>query len=159
MSLDADARVFDLTVNGRPHQVTVHEDTPLVYVLRNDLGLKGTRFGCGAEACGACTVHVDGKLVYACTTPVHAVAGAAIVTVEGLDASKAGTRLRSALLDGQAGQCGYCLAGILMTATALFEKNDHPTTPEIAEALDRNLCRCGSHGRLLRAFSRVADAP
>jgi nicotinate dehydrogenase subunit A len=141
-----------LTVNGEEHPVPAAPDTPLLYVLRNDLGLTGTKFGCGLGVCGACTVLVDGEPVHACETPVSAVAGREVTTVEGLGAGP----LPRAFLDEQAGQCGYCLAGILVRAAALLASNPSPTTDEVRTALDGNLCRCGAHNRIVRAVLRAA---
>ncbi len=150
-------RTFDFTVNGKP--VTVardNDDTPLLDVLRNDLGLMGTRFGCGLEQCGCCMVLIDGEPEKCCTKPVATVAGKDIVTVEGLGSPEHPHPLQRAFLDEQAGQCGYCLSGILISAKALLEKNPKPSRGEIALALDGNICRCGSHNRISRAVEKAA---
>jgi len=146
-----------LTVNGRPIQVAVeHEDTPLLAMLRAQLGLVGTRFGCGLEQCGTCTVLIDGKTEKSCTKPIWSVAGKSVTTVEGLGTPDKPHPLQQAFLDEQAGQCGYCLSGILVSAKALLDSNPSPTRAEIAQALDGNLCRCGSHNRILRAVEKAA---
>ena len=148
----------DLTVNGRAISVTVeNEETPLLAVLRNELGLVGTRFGCGLEQCGCCMVLIDGAPQKSCAKPIWSVAGKSITTVEGLGTPEHPHPLQQAFLDEQAGQCGYCLSGILVSATALLERNPRPTRAEIAKALDDNICRCGSHNRILRAVERAAQ--
>ncbi|MBX3665254.1 MAG: (2Fe-2S)-binding protein [Burkholderiales bacterium] len=145
-----------LHVNGRPREVQAEAETPLLYVLRNDLGLVGTRYGCGLGQCGACTVIVDGKAVQSCDVPVSAAAGKRITTVEALAAGDALHPLQHAFIAEQAAQCGYCASGILMSAKALLDANNDPSDAEIREALERNLCRCGTHGRILRAIKRAA---
>ncbi len=145
-----------LHVNGRPREVQAEAETPLLYVLRNDLGLAGPRYGCGLGQCGACTVIVDGKAVQSCDLPLSAVAGKRIDTVEGLAAGDALHPLQRAFIAEQAAQCGYCASGILMSAKALLDANDDPSDAEIRAALERNLCRCGTHGRILRAIRRAA---
>jgi len=147
---------FDLRVNGKPVRVAVDEETPLLDVLRNRLGLKGTRFGCGLEQCGSCIVLIDGTPEKSCTKPVWSVAGKSVVTIEGLGTPDKPHPLQQAFLDEQAGQCGYCLAGIIMTASALLARNPSPTRAEIAGALDGNICRCGTHNRIIRAVQRAA---
>lgn len=149
---------FTLHVNGAERAVSAAPDTPLVYLLRNDLGLKGTRFGCGSGHCGACTVLVDGKAVQSCDTPLWSAAGRAITTIEGLGSMAAPHPLQQAFLDEQAAQCGYCINGIVMAAAALLRENRDPSDAEIAAALDRHLCRCGTHVRILRAIRRAAAA-
>jgi Aerobic-type carbon monoxide dehydrogenase, small subunit CoxS/CutS homologs len=146
-----------LDVNGKRCRIAAAGDTPLLYVLRNDLGLKSPRFGCGTEQCGACVVLVEGKPAYSCTTPVDAVQGKRITTVEGLGA-KAAHPLQEAFIAEQAAQCGYCLSGILMRAVALLEANREPTEAQVRAALDPHLCRCGSHNRIVRAVLRAAAA-
>ena len=147
---------FDLRVNGKPVRVAVDEETPLLDVLRNRLGLKGTRFGCGLEQCGSCIVLIDGTPEKSCSKPVWSVAGKSVVTIEGLGTPNKPHPLQQAFLDEQAGQCGYCLAGIIMTASALLARNPSPTRAEIAGALDGNICRCGTHNRIIRAVQRAA---
>jgi nicotinate dehydrogenase subunit A len=145
------------TVNGRAVNVAVsYEDTPLLAVLRNELRLMGTRFGCGVEQCGCCTVLIDGKPEKSCTRPLSAVAGRNVVTVEGLGTPDRPHPLQQAFLEEQAGQCGYCLSGILISAKALLDRNPSPTRAEIARALDDNLCRCGAHNRIMRAIEKAA---
>jgi nicotinate dehydrogenase subunit A len=148
---------IEFTLNGRAATVTTHEETPLLDVLRNHLDLKGTRFGCGLEQCGCCMVLIDGTPEKSCAKPVWSVAGKSIVTVEGLGTPDHPHPLQQAFLDEQAGQCGYCLSGILMSAKALLDKNPAPSRAEVAQALDGNLCRCGTHTRILRAVLRAAD--
>ena len=147
---------FTLKVNGQPHTVSAEPNTPLLYILRNDLKLKGTRFGCGEGQCGACTVLIDGKAVQSCDTPLWSAPGHDITTIEGLGTAEAPGRLQQAFIDEQAVQCGYCINGIIMSAEALLIANPKPNDEQIIEALDRNLCRCGTHVRVLRAIKRVA---
>jgi aerobic-type carbon monoxide dehydrogenase small subunit (CoxS/CutS family) len=144
-----------LSVNGRRVEVEAEETKPLLSVLREDLGLRGSRFGCGAEQCGACMVLVDGAPVTACTREIGSVAGRSVTTVE----SPTLERLRQAFIDEQAGQCGYCLSGILVSAAALLEEKPSPSRQEIVQALDRHLCRCGAHNRIIRAIQRAAAEP
>jgi nicotinate dehydrogenase subunit A len=146
-----------LDVNGQRHEVGAEPETPLLYVLRNDLKLKGARFGCGLGQCGACTVLVDGKPVQSCDLPLSAAAGKPITTIEGLAANGKPHPLQQAFIDEQAAQCGYCVTGIIMTAKALLDANPHPSDAEIREALKGNLCRCGTHQRILRAIHRAAE--
>ena len=151
------AKTFGFTVNGRAASVTLeNEETPLLNVLRNNLGLMGTRFGCGLEQCGCCMVLIDGVPEKCCAKPVWSVAGKTIVTVEGLGSAARPHPLQQAFIDEQAGQCGYCLPGILISAKALIDRNPKPTRAEIAQALDGNICRCGSHNRIIRAVERAA---
>lgn len=147
--------VFRLQINGRACEVTCRRDTPLLYVLRNDLDLRGSRFGCGLAQCGACMVLLDGHPTPSCGLPVWAAEGHEVTTVEGLSDDPVMRTLQDAFIDRQAAQCGYCMSGILVSACALLRRDDEPQRNAIAEALDRNLCRCGSHGRVLAA---VADA-
>jgi nicotinate dehydrogenase subunit A len=146
---------FDFTVNGRQVRVRSAPNVPLLYILREELDLKAARFGCGQATCGACTVIVDGTATMSCDLPVAAVAGAAVETAESL-ASDPPHPLLEAFLDHQAGQCGYCLPGILMASKALLDGTASPGRPQIAEALDGNLCRCGTHGRILDAVETAA---
>ncbi|MGC2200612.1 MAG: (2Fe-2S)-binding protein [Stellaceae bacterium] len=145
-----------LSVNGTPVAVTADGDTPLLDVLRNHLGLKGTKFGCGSEQCGCCMVLIDGKPEKSCGKALLTVAGKQIVTIEGLGTRERPHPLQQAFLDDQAGQCGYCLPGILISAKALLDRNPSPSRSEIVAALDENICRCGSHTRILRAVERAA---
>jgi len=144
------------TVNGLPVSVSADGDTPLLDVLRNHLGLVGTKFGCGLEQCGCCMVLVDGAPTKSCGKALSTVAGRQVLTIEGLGTPESPHPLQQAFLDEQAGQCGYCLAGILISAKALLDDNPAPTRAEIAAALDDNICRCGSHARILRAVERAA---
>jgi nicotinate dehydrogenase subunit A len=145
-----------LSVNGSVVSVVADGDTPLLDILRNHLGLTGTKFGCGLEQCGCCMVLVDGAPEKSCGKPLSTVAGKAIITIEGLGARDRPHPLQQAFLDEQAGQCGYCLGGILISAKALLDRNPSPSRAQIAEALDDNVCRCGSHNRILRAVERAA---
>jgi nicotinate dehydrogenase subunit A len=149
---------FLLRVNGVARAVQAEENTPLIDVLRNTLGLVGTRFGCGSGECGACHVLLDGVSQPACDTPVGAVQGRAIVTVEGLARDGQASALQQAFLEEQAGQCGYCLSGILASATELLARVPHPSEAQVREALDKHLCRCGAHNRIVRAVLRAAQA-
>ena len=148
---------ISLTINGSEVQVAADPDTPLLDVLRNHLGLVGTKFGCGLEQCGCCMVLVDGSPEKSCGRAVSTVAGKTIVTIEGLGTPQGPHPLQQAFLDEQAGQCGYCLPGIIVTANALLDRNPSPSRAEIAQALDDNICRCGSHVRILRAIDRAAE--
>ena len=147
---------ISLNVNGKPYSVTAEAETPLLYVLRNDLKLKGARFGCGTGLCGACTVIMDGKAVQSCDLPVSAAAGKEVTTIEGLARNGELHPLQKAFLEEQAAQCGYCLSGIIMAAKALLDVNPHASDVEIRAALKGNLCRCGTHYRMLKAIQRVA---
>jgi nicotinate dehydrogenase subunit A len=149
---------FRLRVNGSERAVQAGENTPLLDVLRNACGLKATRFGCGSGECGACHVLLDGVSTPACDTPVAAAQGKSIVTVEGLGGPGRPSALQQAFIEEQAGQCGYCLSGILATATALLEREPHPSEARVREALDGHLCRCGAHNRIVRAVLRAAEA-
>ena len=147
-----------ITVNGKQHRVDTSDDTPLLYVLRNELHLNGPRFGCGLSQCGACTVHLNGDAVRSCVTPVSAAVGGAVTTLEGLGTVEKPHPLQQAFLEEQAVQCGYCINGIIMTAAALLTKKPRATESQIRSALAGNLCRCGTHMRILRAVRRVARA-
>ena len=146
-----------IQVNGTSRETAASEDTPLLDVLRNDFGLVGTRFGCGTEQCGSCMVLVDGRVTYACTTPISATDGKKVTTVEGLGDASNPHPLQRAFLEEQAGQCGYCLSGILVRAAALLSENPKPSAGEVRSALDANLCRCGAHNRIVRAVLRAAE--
>ena len=141
-----------LEVNGARREVTADPETPLLYVLRNDLQLKGSRYGCGAGFCGACMVIVDAKAVQSCDVPVSAVAGKSITTIEGIGTAAEPHPLQRAFVREQAAQCGYCVTGIIMSAKALLDANPAPTDAELREALAGNLCRCGTHTRILKAI-------
>jgi nicotinate dehydrogenase subunit A len=145
-----------LNVNGVQHTVHAEPDTPLLYILRNDLKLKGAKFGCGLGQCGACMVLIDGHNVMSCDTPLWAAAGKSITTVEALGTLDAPGVLQRAFIAEQAAQCGYCMSGAIMTASALLARNPDPTETDIKQALARNLCRCGTHTRIIKAVQRAA---
>ena len=145
-----------LRVNGEERRVEADESTPLLWVLRDELGLTGAKYGCGLEQCGACAVLCDGRAVLSCSSPLGSFAGREITTIEGLAASGRLRELERAFVAEQAAQCGYCINGMVMTAAALLKRNPHPSEREIRKALDGNLCRCGTHLRILRAVRRVA---
>ena len=149
--------MITLTVNGAAHQVDVDPATPLLYVLRNELALNGAKFGCGLGQCGACTVTVGGEPVYACLMPVIAVTDRPVVTVEGLGTADGPGPLQQAFIDEQAAQCGYCIAGMIMRAQALLDRNPAPSEAEIRAHMEPNLCRCGTHMRILRAIRRASE--
>ena len=148
--------MIELEVNGQRRSVAAGPDTPLLYVLRNDLGLVGSRFGCGNGQCGACFVIVEGKAVPSCDTPLWSVSGKKVTTVEGLAKGGELHPVQKALLAEQAAQCGYCSSGIAVAATAFLSRNPRPSEQQVREALDRNLCRCGAHNRVVRAVLRAA---
>ena len=147
--------VIAFNVNGARRAVTADADTPLIYILRNDLKLKGTRFGCGQGVCGCCTVLLDGRSVQSCNTLMSAVEGRTVTTIEGLGSGASLHPLQEAFIEDQAGQCGYCLTGIIMGAAALLKCNPSPTDAQIRSELDIHLCRCGSYDRILRAIRRA----
>lgn len=158
-------QTIEVNVNGARRIVTADPSTPLIYVLRNDLKLKGTRFGCGAGVCGCCTVLLDGRSIQSCNTPLSATEDRAVITIEGLGGSVSGEGagskaalhpLQQAFVEEQAGQCGYCLTGIVMGAAALLARNPSPTEAEIRSGLDIHLCRCGAYDRILRAIRRAS---
>lgn len=153
------AGTLTITVNGAQHRVAAAPDTPLLYVLRNELQLHGPKFGCGLEQCGACTVHVNDRAVRSCQMPVSQVADAQVTTLEGLGTAEKPHPLQQAFITEQASQCGYCISGMIMTGAALLKQNPHPTDVEARTALARNLCRCGTHLRILRAVARAAGNP
>ena len=150
------SETLDFVVNGRPVSVKADGTTPLLSVLRDELGLRGSKFGCGAEQCGACMVLIDGKPEPACARETATVAGKSITTVEGLASGGTLHPLQQAFLDEQAGQCGYCLSGILISAAALLKQNAKPSRADIIAALDPHLCRCGIHNRVIRAVQKAA---
>lgn len=150
---------ISISVNGRSHSVEAAGDTPLLYVLRNDLQLNGAKYGCGFAQCGACTVVVEGKAVRSCVTPVSSVAGKAITTIEGLGTPAKPHPLQAAFIEEQAAQCGYCANGMIMTAKTLLDRNPQPTEAQIRKALGANYCRCGTHNRIVRAVQRAAQEP
>ncbi len=149
---------FTLTVNRQQHVVDVAADTPLLYILRNDLQLNGPKFGCGLSQCGACTVHLGDRAIRSCVTPVSTVGDEPITTLEGLGQPDALHPLQQAFIDEQAAQCGYCTNGMIMSAAAVLKQNPQPTDADIKQALQGNLCRCGSHVRVVRAVQRAAKA-
>jgi nicotinate dehydrogenase subunit A len=149
---------ISLKVNGATVSVPAEPDTPLLYALRNDLALNGAKFGCGLAQCGACTVLVDGQPVRSCVTPIGTLGSSEITTIEGLGSVQKPHPLQQAFIDEQAAQCGYCINGMLMTAKVLLDRNPHPTDAEVRQGLALNLCRCGTHNRIVRAVLRAADA-
>jgi len=148
---------ISLKVNGATRSVPVEPDTPLLYVLRNDFELNAAKFGCGLAQCGACTVLVNGQATRSCVTPIDSVAGAEIVTLEGLGTVEKPHPLQRAFMAEQAAQCGYCINGMMMTAKALLDHTPKPSERDVREALAANLCRCGTHNRIVRAILRAAD--
>ena len=149
---------FTVTVNGRERHVKVEPDTPLLYVLRNDLDLKGPRFGCGLGQCGACTVIIDGKAIRSCITPLSTVGSKKVTTLEGLGSTQRPHRIQQAFIDAQAAQCGYCINGMIMTAKAFLDQNPRPSEDAVRHALAGNLCRCGTHTRIIQAVMRASQA-
>ncbi len=151
------ADAHEITVNGQRHRVAAAADTPLLYVLRDEMGLYGPKFGCGLAQCGACTVHLGDRAVRSCVTPISSVRQP-VTTLEGLGTRERPHPLQQAFIDEQAAQCGYCVNGMIMSAAALLKQKSKPSETEIRSALDGNLCRCGTHMRILRAIQRVAKA-
>lgn len=149
---------YRLQVNGKPHAVDTDPDTPLLYVLRSELALNGAKFGCGLGQCGSCTVLLDGQAAMSCMVPVSVVGARKVRTVEGLGDARTPGVLQQAFIDEQAAQCGYCIAGMIMQATALLEHEPNPSDARIRAHMSPNLCRCGTHMRILRAVRRAADA-
>ena len=147
-----------LLVNGKSKSINVDDDIPLLYALRDDLGMKGPKFGCGLGQCGACTVQVDGQAVRSCVTPAKSVSGKKITTLEGLGSTQKPSKLQQAFIDEQAAQCGFCLNGMIMTASAFLAKNKSPSDAQITEAMSGNLCRCGTHQRIVAAVKRYLAA-
>jgi nicotinate dehydrogenase subunit A len=145
-----------LSINGTTVEVSAKPETPLLYVLRNELGLVGSRFGCGSGQCGACFVQVDGRPMASCDLPVSFAVGKKVITVEGLGKDGELHPVQQALIDEQAAQCGYCMSGIAVSASALLSRNPSPSEREIRQALDKHLCRCGSHNRVVRAVMKAA---
>jgi nicotinate dehydrogenase subunit A len=148
--------LYRLNVNGQPREVTVEADTPLLYVLRNDLELNGAKYGCGLGQCGACAVLIDGQPARSCVIAAGTVGEKPVTTLEGLGTPDAPHPLQKAFIEEQAMQCGYCINGMILTAKALLDRNRHPDADAIRAALDGNLCRCGSHNRIVRAIERAA---
>lgn len=152
------AERYNLTVNGKACTVEAESDTPLLYILRNDLKLKGARYGCGQGQCGSCAVIMDGKDIFSCDTPLWSAAGKSITTVEGIGSREQPHPLQQAFIDEQAAQCGYCITGIIMAAKALLDRKPQPSDDDIDQALERHLCRCGTHNRIRRAIHKAAQA-
>jgi len=148
--------MITLNINGSPHQFDLPPDTPLLWALRDRLGLTGTKFGCGMSLCGACTVHLDGEAVRSCVTPVSAAAYKQIVTIEAIGADPVGQKIQHAWLDLRVPQCGYCQSGQIMSATALLKRKPLPTDADIDEAMSGNLCRCGTYPRIRAAIKQAA---
>ena len=148
---------LSLKVNGQTHSLDVDPTTPLLYVLSDDLGLRGPKFGCGLGQCGSCTVLVKGQAVRSCITAVESVQGVEIITLEGLGTVDKPHPIQKAFIEEQAAQCGYCMNGMIMTAKVLLDKTPNPTEDQIKQALNGNLCRCGSHLRVIRAVKRAAS--
>jgi len=155
--ITGETMTISLKVNGSQRAVPADADTPLLYVLRNDLALNGAKFGCGLAQCGACTVLVDGRAVRSCITEIGTIGEAEITTIEGLGTIEKPHPLQQAFIDTQAAQCGYCINGMIMTAKDLLDRNPHPAAAEVREALAGNLCRCGTHNRIVRAVLRAAE--
>jgi len=149
---------ISLKVNGARHSVPAEPNTPLLYVLRNDLALNGAKFGCGLAQCGACTVLIAGQPARSCTTEIGSIGDAEITTIEGLGTIENPHPLQQAFIDEQAAQCGYCINGMIMSAKGLLDRNPRPTKQDVREGLSTNLCRCGTHGRIIRAVLRAAES-
>jgi isoquinoline 1-oxidoreductase subunit alpha len=150
---------MELTVNGNVHSVDVSEDMPLLWVLRDVIGLTGTKFGCGMALCGACTVHIDGQATRSCVLPVSAVAGKRVTTIEAIGETDAGRKVQGAWVALDVPQCGYCQSGQIMTATALLATHPTPSDADVDTAMSGNICRCGTYGRIRAAIRRAAQAP
>jgi isoquinoline 1-oxidoreductase alpha subunit len=149
---------FAIQINGKTHSVDVDGDTPLLWVLRDVLGMTGTKFGCGVALCGACTVHVDGVATRSCITPVDSIGGSAITTIEAIGATPAGAKIQKAWLDREVPQCGYCQSGQIMSAAALLASNPKPTATAIDDAMSGNICRCGTYLRIREAIQQAAQS-
>jgi nicotinate dehydrogenase subunit A len=149
---------YNIRVNGEARSVDADPDTPMLYVLRDNLALKGPKFGCGLAQCGACAIHVNGEAVRSCVLPIEAVKDGAVTTLEGLGTSAKPSKLQQAFIDEQAAQCGYCVNGMIMTSAAFLAKNQNPSETEIRAALADNLCRCGTHQRIVAAVKRATAA-
>jgi isoquinoline 1-oxidoreductase subunit alpha len=148
---------FDLKINAQMQSVDVDGDTPLLWVLRDVLGMTGTKFGCGMALCGACTVHVDGVATRSCVTPIDSIGASEITTIEAIGATPAGATIQKAWLDREVVQCGYCQSGQIMSAAALLATNPHPTDADIDEAMSGNICRCGTYVRIREAIKQAAQ--
>ena len=149
---------FTININGQTHQVDVDGDTPLLWVLRDVLGMTGTKFGCGAALCGACTVHVDGAATRSCITPVDSIGDSKITTIEAIGATAAGAKIQKAWLDHEVAQCGYCQSGQIMSASALLAGNARPTDADIDDAMSGNICRCGTYVRIREAIKLASQS-
>jgi isoquinoline 1-oxidoreductase subunit alpha len=147
---------FTIKVNGETHSADVDGDTPLLWVLRDVLGMTGTKFGCGMALCGACTVHVDGNPTRSCVTPIDSIGAAEITTIEAIGRTEAGAKIQRAWLDREVPQCGYCQSGQIMSAAALLASNPHPTDADIDDAMSGNICRCGTYVRIRDAINQAA---
>jgi len=148
---------LSVKINGKPHRVDVDDDTPLLWVLRDVLGMTGTKFGCGKALCGACTVHVDGAPTRACVTPISSIGESAVTTIEAIGATKVGARVQKAWLDAEVVQCGYCQSGQIMAATALLTDNPKPSDSDIDDAMSGNVCRCGTYPRIRAAIKQASQ--
>ncbi len=148
---------FTVSINGNGHSIDVDGDTPLLWVLRDVLGMTGTKFGCGAALCGACTVHIDGVATRSCVTPVDSIGKAAVTTIEAIGATPSGAKIQKAWLDHEVVQCGYCQSGQIMSASALLAGNQHPTDTDIDDAMSGNICRCGTYVRIREAIKLAAQ--
>ncbi len=149
---------FTIKVNNKSHRVDVDGDTPLLWVLRDVLGMTGTKFGCGMALCGACTVHVDGAAVRSCVTPIDSIGTSKIMTIEAIGTTAAGAKIQKAWLDREVVQCGYCQSGQIMSASALLARNPHPTDSDIDDAMSGNICRCGTYVRIREAIKQAAQS-
>ena len=149
---------FTININGNGHSVDVDGDTPLLWVLRDVLGMTGTKFGCGAALCGACTVHIDGVATRSCITPVDSIEKSAVTTIEAIGATASGAKIQKAWLDHEVVQCGYCQSGQIMSASALLASNPHPTDADIDDAMSGNICRCGTYVRIREAIKLAAQS-
>jgi len=150
---------FTITVNGKTHSVDVDDDTPMLWVVRDVLGMTGTKFGCGRALCGACTIHIDGKPVRSCITPISAATGKRITTIEAIGATPAGKKIQRAWIELDVPQCGYCQSGQIMSASALLAANPNPTDSDIDAAMSGNICRCGTYARIREGIKRAARTP
>ena len=150
---------FSLKINGESHSVDVDGDTPLLWVLRDVLGMTGTKFGCGQALCGACTVHIDGTATRSCVTPVESLKGSEVTTIEAVGKTTAGAKVQTAWLAREVVQCGYCQSGQIMSAAALLAANPKPTDADIDDAMSGNICRCGTYGRIREAIKQAAGTP
>jgi isoquinoline 1-oxidoreductase alpha subunit len=148
---------FTIDINGTPHSVDVDADTPLLWVIRDVLGMTGTKFGCGVALCGACTVHIDGTATRSCVTPIDSVGSSKVTTIEAIGATPAGAKIQKAWLDHEVPQCGYCQSGQIMSASALLAGNAHPTDADIDDAMSGNICRCGTYVRIREAIKLAAQ--